>query len=288
MSTSTSQILTTSTHSTTVSSASVTNATDEENQATEYPTEYPIITTTNKPTRLPTITSFGGPSVSSNEMDLESWEMGSYACLILSIIIPLILIIIGKIYHSNDEFIGCDSPHYMAIFLCFWNIGDFYSDLIFCMILLFDNSKLFIYSLIFILFPYVLSCAISMYYIRKWQRLRFSGDSKLKHGIAYGGAKYVNTYDWLIISVTVIAGFYSAIELVRSKIFYKPMFSLHLKKRQYSSILSLRFVTTVVFELSNVLCLSCVLKLMFILFSLLNCLLRLAEIFLRLSFNYYI
>ena len=194
--------------------------------------------------------SSGANSNENNDVDLSSWEFGSYICLILSLTLPLILITIGKIYHSRDRFIGCDSPNYIAIFLCFWNIGDLYSDLMFCMILLFENNKLFYFCLLFILFPYILSCIMAMYLIRKWQKLRVGKNRQLKKGIVYGGAKYVDHYDWVIISTTVVAGFYTAIELVRSKLFYKPMFSLQMKKAEYSRIQSMRFFTTVLFELS--------------------------------------
>ena len=192
------------------------------------------------------VTNEGATQDDNNDSnaDIRIFEIGSYLCLILSLTLPLLIIIAGKCYSNREAFVGCDKPNYMALFLFFWNVGDLYSDLIFCLILGFENSNLFYYSLTFLLFPYFLSFGVAIQQVKKCQSMQAEGPLERK-------IEFVKKYDWLVICITIFAGFYSAIELIRSNIFYLPMFSLQLRKREYSNIQSLRIWTTVVFEFSK-------------------------------------
>ena len=46
-----------------------------------------------------------------------------------------------------------------------------------------------------------------------------------------------------------LAGFYTSIEIARSKLFYLEMFSMQLKRDDYNRIQNLRLFNTVLFEL---------------------------------------
>ena len=148
------------------------------------------------------------------------------------------MIIIGVIYHGQEKFHGCDKPNYFAIFWAFWNFGDLYSDLMFTMILILNSNNLWYFSTFFVLVPHFVSNFLSLYNIQKWQNESIHL------------SKYILHYDWLFISVSCLAGFYTSVELVRSKMFYLPMFSMQLSQQDYFKIQNLRVLNTVLFELS--------------------------------------
>ena len=106
------------------------------------------------------------------------------------------------------------------------------------MILILKESYLWYFGAFFVLVPHFGGNFIALYNIQKWQ----------KKSIYI--SRYVNKYDWLIISVSSLAGFYTSIELSRSKLFYLPMFSMQLKLRDYLRIQNFRLFNTVLFELS--------------------------------------
>ena len=175
------------------------------------------------------------------------WENGGYIVLGGSFGMPLLLTGIGIIYHGQEKFYGCDKPNYFAIFWAFWNFGDLYSDLIFTMILLFESSNLWYFSMFFVCVPYTVANVVSLYNIRRWQNESISL------------SKYISKYDWLIITVSCLAGFYTSVELARSKLFYLPMFSMQITQQDYFKIQNLRVLNTVLFELSLINCIQYVL-----------------------------
>ena len=216
----------------------------------------------------------------------NTFETASYICLILSVAIPVSLIILGAVYHRRSSFAGCDTPNYLALFVCFWNMGDFYSDLIFCIILSFEYDLLFWMSLIFVLIPYISTIAVGLNQIRKLSqnideidynehsdegKTDVSGSASVAGGVtvgenmtqtansnhrgrvAHGKEDYIERYGNLMIAMTVFCGFYSTIQMMRSNIFYMEAFSLQLKYDAYLTIQSYRFVTTVLIELSLIL-----------------------------------
>ena len=118
-----------------------------------------------------------------------------------------------------------------------------YSDLIFTMILIIINSHLWYFSAFFVVIPHLCGNCIAAYNINKWQ-----------HRSIYI-SKYINHYDWLIVTLSCLAGFYTAIELCRSKLFYLSMFSMQLKGSDYLQVQRFRLFTTVLFELRISFCL---------------------------------
>ena len=200
-------------------------------------------TQTDTTTQYETTETTQDPSGMNNNDDedvenwLKTWEIGGYVCLSFSLILPVILCIIAHIYHSKNIFCGCDKPNYFSIFACCWNFGDFYSDLIFTFILISTKNPLWYFGLFFSFVPHFTSNFISLYSIRQWQNYNIYI------------SKYVLKYDWIIIVVSVMAGFYSAIELARSQLFYLNMFSMQLKNYDYFKIQNFRFFNTVILEL---------------------------------------
>ena len=85
------------------------------------------------------------------------------------------------------------------------------------MILVLNENFLWYFSAFFVIVPHFFANFVSVYNISKWQNQSIYI------------SKYVNKYDWVIIVVSCLAGFYTSVEIARSKLFYLPMFSMELK-----------------------------------------------------------
>ena len=148
---------------------------------TGTPTSHPLPMPTELPSKYPTstiimTTPWSEQSTSvittahldngedTSEQDLVkvtlAWEAASYVCAGLSLIAPCILSVIVFIFHKQRRFYGCDKPNHLAIFAFFWNLGDFYSDIIFTFVLIFQRNELWYFAAAFLLVPYVISTII--------------------------------------------------------------------------------------------------------------------------------
>ena len=129
---------------------------------------------------------------------------------------------------------GGDHVNYLAIFLFFHNIADFATDLLFALILyLKELYLLFYFAIGFVLIPYIMSLIVGTYWIERWRNEQQPNDRFIK---------YFKKYDTLLYTLTVMAGFYPAFELVRSKFFYIKAFNLPLKKSEYFIIKNIKFI----------------------------------------------
>lgn len=211
----------------------------------------PTTTTTPENTNTKVITTYALPTGKDKNSEdnysqyIEGYEIGGYICLFGSLLLPVVIFGWSYVYHSQRKFIGCDKPNYFAIFAAFWTFGDFYSDIMFCMVLLLLNNYLLYFSLCFSIIPHIIGNILALVHIHKWSNYNIYI------------SKYINRYDWLLITVSAIAGFYSSIELARSKIFYISKFSMQLKREDYEKIQNFRLLNTVILELSRSLILIC-------------------------------
>ena len=165
------------------------------------------------------------------------WENAGYYLLYFCVGSTLVLIAFGFLFHKCIVR-GADDVGYVALFRFFSNIADFGSDALLTIVFyLIDEQFFFLLSLIFTLLPYFLSCIIGVYWIERW---RNDVDNCLSN--------YLKKYDILLICLTVITGFYSAVELARSKLFYLKMFNLQIRKDNITQLKNSRFFTNVVFE----------------------------------------
>ena len=87
--------------------------------------------------------------------------------------------------------------------------------------------------------PYLVSCIVGLYFIEKW---RNETDGFL--------LPYLKKYDVFLIIIMIVAGFYSAVELGSSRLFYLKMFNLHTRHIDATKLKSYRFVTTFILEVS--------------------------------------
>ena len=105
----------------------------------------------NGPTRIPSVIPTVNPNTevevdegaaSEEGNNLSNWETWGTVVLIGTFILPCLIGIGSSIYHKQSRYNGCDKPNYIAIFDTFFHIGDFGSDLIFAMLLNFENHYL--------------------------------------------------------------------------------------------------------------------------------------------------
>eukprot|EP01083_Nonionella_stella_P091847 256859_1 len=145
---------------------------------------------------------------------------------------PILLVLVAAIY--NARFKGSDPPNFSSILQCFLSTTDLYIDIIFCALLLFKlNTILFTYCSIFIALSHLISNLIALYYIKKWQRKCVS---------------YIEKYNGVVTFLSLIVGFYAAIQLLSSKLFYFKPLSMQLSNAQIYKIQILTICNNVLFR----------------------------------------
>ena len=164
-----------------------------------------------------------------------------------------IMIIIGGIFHKIMH-TGSDNVRFANIMRFFQSISDFWTDILFTIILYDDNVNnnyndstllmLFISSCIFTLIPYIISCATGIYWILHW---RASLDSAAAGG-SHRLTNYLNKYELFIYGLTAFAGFYRAIDFCQTKLFYLNIFHLQLTKDELKQLQHYRFLNVVLLE----------------------------------------
>ena len=138
-----------------------------------------------------------------------------------------VLLIVGSyiyaVYVSGDQ---SDPTSYVSVLRFCHNTGDLWTDLIFTFILysqssLFDGlfEHLWMFSAFFLFVPYILSCGVCIYFTIKWSKQNYDNPMRLH--------KYLKNYKVYIYGWTITSGFYSAIDLSRSKLFYFEFFIFH-------------------------------------------------------------
>ena len=135
---------------------------------------------------------------------------------------------------------GCDSPKIYVLFKLTHGIIDFWTDLIFGLILYYQTNNLFIASFCFVIVPFLMQCFISVFFLFKWKHWKES------HRIRF--ERYLNKYEILIYLFTLIFGFYNTIDLVQSRLFYYQLFNMPLKRNESASLKKYRFINIILLE----------------------------------------
>ena len=176
---------------------------------------------------------------SKNAIEEEQieWERLSYAIVGIAGGFTMILIFAGMFYYYCIINKGFDKVEIAALLRCGTNLADFATDLIFSVILFEESSDLAIPSLIEAVLPYVISCGVGLYWLERW---RVRTDSRLLN--------YLKKYDTMLIILSVIVGFYSAVGLLRSKLFSHQMFNFQLRRNEVQTLANYRFINTVLLE----------------------------------------
>ena len=125
-----------------------------------------------------------------------------------------------------------------AVWKTFCNMADFYTDIIFTMVLIVRTHWLAWYCALFTFVPHIIGNVICLVKMQMWRE-------KDKYI-----SKYIDRYDWFLIVISVFAGFYSAVEMARSRIGYLSLFGLQISRLEYQKQKTFRFLNTVVLEFS--------------------------------------
>ena len=99
---------------------------------------------------------------------INSWQVAGYLCLFGTVVTPIIVTIVAAIYHQDDKYSGCDKPNYLSIFSIFFMFGDFYSDLIFGVILALSGHYLWYFAMFFAIVPHLVCFQLYIEYFRQY------------------------------------------------------------------------------------------------------------------------
>ena len=158
------------------------------------------------------------------------------------LICGLCLLVSAGLFHKLGKSSGSsDNANMMAIIRFTGNVSDFWSDLLFSIVLYVQQYwTLFYFSAVFVAVPYILSLVLAVYATEKWKYSNLDRNQRLSH--------WLDKHVFVIYGGTILAGFYSAVELAQSRLFYLDMFHLQLKKSEYAMLKNFRFFNTVILE----------------------------------------
>lgn len=209
----------------------------------EAPTEQPTVTPSQSPSAVPSQAPTVPPTrapTSVNDALIESFNNIALYLVFIFLIIGVSVMIVGLIFHKIVKK-GSDLYAFMSVFKFFQQIGDFYTDVIFAATLFVNgDNELGIASTIFVVIPYLMSCVAGIYFVSFWNSSSVMGGKRL--------TSYLKKYDVFIYGLTTLAGFYSAIELCRSKLFYLQICNFQLKRSELQKLQNGRFINIVVME----------------------------------------
>ena len=186
---------------------------------------------------------------------IESIDFDNFAFYFVFglLIFAAFIIISGLIWHKLCHN-GSDNVKFVLILRFFQSVGDFWTDVVFALVLYVENSNnnyndstlviLFICSCVFTLLPYIVSCATGIYWVSHW---RASLDSAAAGG-SHRLTSYFNKYEIFVYGLTTLAGFYRAIDFCQTKLFYLDMFHLQLTKDESKQLQHYRFLNIVALE----------------------------------------
>ena len=178
-----------------------------------------------------------------NPVQAEFDRFGQNLVLII-IMTGVSITIMAKLYQKCQN--SSSEADYFKSLGAFFMMADFISDISFALILYFEDSadngysvQLFWFCSSCIVLSHIISCCVGMYWIQTW-RTQQEMTGRL--------IKYLSQYETLFIALIVGCGFYTAIELLQSKLFYLYALNLPLKNEEYFTIQYIRFLNTVMFE----------------------------------------
>lgn len=169
------------------------------------------------------------------------WEFAASLVLCASCLVTMALLVGIMVYHEIIMDVEMDKPKYFTIVKFIHHIADFWTDLLMCVILYYQAVYLlFMCCLCFTIFPFLMQCVVSIYWIIKWKQWKQDNPGRLH--------EYLFNYEIFLYFSTVISGFYNTLDLVTSKIFYIKCFYFPLKSKEFQQLAKFRFVNIVLME----------------------------------------
>lgn len=191
----------------------------------------------------------GRGSKSKYNAVLASYDSVGMYVIYITISVMLLLVGMSYMYHEyvlkcmDNGYKGTDPVQYIAILKFFQNTVDFWTDLFFAFVLYLQGLwPLWGYAAIFIFVPYIVSCITAVICTVRWRHWNMDHPTRLH--------QYLSRYEFFVYFLTIVAGFYSALDLTRSKLLYKKCYYFPLKREEFSNLKHWRFVNIVVLEVS--------------------------------------
>eukprot|EP01083_Nonionella_stella_P225281 801093_1 len=182
--------------------------------------------------------------------DLSGYNVSGYVTVGVIFSLALIFVIIAFVFHRKRE--GTDRPGYVALLKLFSSIADLYTDVIFTLTLFalkgvwhyyIFGLDLWIWSAIFTLGPHFLSIVVGLFFITKWRQTRS------KRFLS----EYASRFDKVIVLLSLVAGFYAAIDMLSSHLFHLDVMSFQIGVDTKARLMNMKIINNVVLE--NVPCL---------------------------------
>ena len=212
--------------------------------------EYKKPTGDNISTTSVTTESPSNQAGNSNDDFVKQWEDAALWVIYGALGTACAVFIVAFIYHKivikrkakGAKGGGYDHVNYFVIFQYIRNLADFWTDLLFAIVLYVRKIDiiLFILSLIFVVFPFLMQCFLAVHWINRWKNWKQDNPKRLKD--------YLSKYQTLLVWLTLCGGFYNSIDIIRSKLFYQECFYFPLKKQEYLQLKNVRFCNIVIFE----------------------------------------
>ena len=184
-------------------------------------------------------------SIDSNSLEkqIDKWIVISRWFLVILVVSTMLTIILSvtSFERGKSERKSFDMPDYFSILKVAQNFGDFWTDIFFSIILWLEKRFfLLLLSIVFIGVPYFMSCFVGIHTVGKWRLKSEKVGRRLQ--------EYLQKYEKLIFGLMIFVGFYSAVDICRSKIFYIPMTNLSLKWSEHERLKFYRFGNILLLE----------------------------------------
>ena len=161
------------------------------------------------------------------------------------LIVMILFMLMAWVWHRQKGK-QSDGPVLLSFVRFGTSVGDFWTDLLFMVVLIFEadsgngseSIRVICYlAIVFTILPFTLSCCFAVYQTERW---KIRQNSRL--------SDWIRDHGVVIFGLTIIAGFHTAVELVRSKAFYLKMFHFPLKRDEYQNLKNSQFLLVVVLE----------------------------------------
>ena len=160
----------------------------------------------------------------------------------LGLLLSLLIVLLMKVITPKlQKFQGGDKIKFTNIIAYIHSAFDFWTDLSFCYLLyLRCYLKLFVFAFIFTMASFVVSLIFIVYWIYKWRLMTTQQLQRIRD--------YLKQYSVVLILLTVFGDFYSAVLLVRSKLFYADVFNFSLKESEMDQLIVFKFINITLLE----------------------------------------
>lgn len=224
------------------------------------PTSWPSQRPTSVPTALPTKTTEpptaqpnegGEPTTTDNDTEKEEvanvggvtlQSVNSAASGIgIGLMVMLGCLLLLFLFGKKIIWKRADNASYGGVFMYIQNVGDFWSDVLFCFAMLIENEiQLFLFGLVFTIAPLLCTIGLLAFWLQRWRVMSVSVSHRIRD--------WVKRYSTAFITFAIFGTFHAALALVQSRIFCLDVFTFPLKQQEYQRLRIWKFVNSTLLE----------------------------------------